>query len=156
MKIHCAWCESNADAESVDIGVGMQQVDAARCDECGAVQMAGYGEDKANATAEENRRRWWMGEETEWFMIHVLDTDKWFNTREWVEHLFGFVEWDPRAWTLQTRVCVSDFHGVVHDTYVTYDPENTRVFRGRCGQKLRVAGSGAMVEPTCVACVGRL
>lgn len=149
----CAWCEGDADAEYVDIGVGQQQVDPGRCRDCGAVQMGGYGEDKADAIPEENRRRWWMGEDTEDFMIHVLETDRWYNAREWIEHLLGIPENDPRAYKLHAYVYVADLMGVVHCAYPEIDGEH--VFRTRCGRDLTIAGSGPMPAPTCLACTIR-
>lgn len=151
--MRCAWCEGPADAEYVDIGVGQQQVDAGRCSDCGAVQMGGYGEDKADASPEENRRRWWMGPDTEDYMIHVLETDRWYNAREWVEHLFGIPPNDPRAHQMHQRVNVADLGGVVHSAYVEYD--GGHVFRARCGRDLTVAGSGPMSAVTCVTCATR-
>lgn len=155
----CAWCEGPADAEYVDIGVGLQQVTAACCRDCGAVQMGGYGEDKADATSEENRRGWWMGPDTEDFMIHVLETDHWYNAREWVDHMLGVPDNDPRAYRLHERLFVADLMGVVHEAYTTvytsmYDYD--RRFQTCCGYILTVAGSGPRRVATCVTCATQL
>lgn len=150
----CAWCEGPADAEYVDIGVGQQQVTPAQCRDCGAQQMR-YDDDSAQATPEENRRRWWMGPDTEDYMIHDVDDDAWLNQRQWLERMLGIPAFDPRAHRLNTHIYVGDLMGVVHETYVVVDVSNELAFLSRCGTRIVVASTGAMPGPTCVACATR-
>jgi hypothetical protein len=57
----CPWCNSTeVDAEYVHNGVGLEQVDAAMCASCGAVQMNSYS-DNTTASEEEQRLGWWRG-----------------------------------------------------------------------------------------------
>lgn len=59
----CPYCGSkNIDIESVDIGIGFQQVAPASC-ECGARQFD-HNEDRTTASDEEKARGWWAPEST--------------------------------------------------------------------------------------------
>jgi len=63
--VTCGWCGSrDTDAEYVDNGVGMQQVTAAVCRHCGAVQINPYNEEEV-VDLEDRERGWYASEETE-------------------------------------------------------------------------------------------
>jgi hypothetical protein len=59
----CGWCGSkDTDAEFVDNGVGMQQVSAATCGNCGATQVGPY--DEGEIDPEDKKRGWHAGHES--------------------------------------------------------------------------------------------
>lgn len=56
----CGWCGSEeVDYETVDNGVGRQQVSPAQCSRCGAVEIGPYDEEPINPV--DRRRGWYAG-----------------------------------------------------------------------------------------------
>jgi hypothetical protein len=53
----CPYCDTEAECDEVDIGVGIQQAGPYYCPECRAVQFD--WRDAPNATDEEKAKGWW-------------------------------------------------------------------------------------------------
>lgn len=61
-KVLCPYCGHEADAEFVDIGVGMQQCTPYGCPNCHAVEIGPHDEPK-ELTENEKRTGWYEPEE---------------------------------------------------------------------------------------------
>lgn len=153
--MRCGWCDGdNTDAAYIDNGVGMQQVSAATCGDCGATQFNPY-DNNGNADPEEKRRRWWRGECTDDFMLHLIDTDEWVTGDQW---LWGMVAplmpWHPAMHRWGTRLNIRGFvDDIAHDCEVRWRVStDDHVFEARCGAIFGVASEAPAAEPTCIKC----
>jgi hypothetical protein len=66
--VTCGWCgSSDTRFETVDIGVGFQQVTAAECAHCGATQISpdDLYDDNCEIDPEDVKRGWYAGSDTE-------------------------------------------------------------------------------------------
>jgi len=156
--MRCGWCNSrNAYAEYVDNGVGMQQVAAGSCGDCGASQF-NVACGAMDADPEEVRRGWWRGPDTDAFMLHFTDRGEWLTRDEWVQRIhWPFTPWDPNAHQPGARVYVRGFvDNVVHDCVSLYAIRNmdddSQLFSARCGV-IFYLGHAVHPAPTCIACV---
>ncbi len=158
----CPWCESeNVDAEFVDVGVGGrgQQVTPYSCGDCGARQ---FGPQDHHLTLsdgvdlEEARRHWFRGEDTEHFVLKIVETGREMTLRQWQHKMLGYAPWDLDGWRLDSYITAPDLHGVVHYGVVDHDLRNVKCFKTTCGDTLSVLGGVAGGALTCFECDAKL
>lgn len=86
--IQCGWCGAKADAEHVDNGIGWQQVSPGMCGDCGAVEMGAFDSPR-DVSTEERKRGWYMGPETDFLVINVLDEKRALAANEWIDRMLA-------------------------------------------------------------------
>jgi hypothetical protein len=131
----CGWCGSkDTDAEYVDNGVGMQQVTAAVCNHCGAVQIGPYNEEE-HTDPEDKRRGWYASGET----LSVIAEDEALLTIR------------ARDYNNGERMLV-EHEGTVHQAFkrVSWaDP----TFQFACGVETAIAQRPTVDIVTCFNCI---
>ena len=138
--MRCGWCGSeDVSFETVDIGVGLQQVTPAMCDQCGAVEIVSCDVEPINPI--DKKRGWYAGPDELMFVGPQRQQ-------------MPPVRSEPlRAWLCDfgTRVHVPWFN-MVHVSYVE-KVYNSSQFRTNCG----LVFDGCELPPdnhiTCLVCL---
>jgi hypothetical protein len=137
-SVTCGWCGSgDTDAEFVNNGVGMQQVTAASCNHCGAIQMSpeDWGDLVSGVDPEDLRRGWYASAETEDVVIQDLRASE-IRARDFKNGEKMLVEHE----------------GTVHQAFKRLswaDP----TFQMLCGIETEVAKRPSVEAVTCFECI---
>jgi hypothetical protein len=157
--MHCGWCDGKADAEYIDNGVGMQQVAAGVCGDCGATQVGPY-DDNSRLEAHERKRGWTWGVDTGDYLLYFPEENDWLTGRHWVQRMLR--PWLlPLAdvWRIGDRVIVPALDGPVHVCQVMFSKrafeDYDKAFLADCGVSFEIAGAFPSDAPTCFACIIR-
>lgn len=152
--MECPWCESeDIDVPTVDVDVGEQQVASATCGQCGASQMSFLAEMHTHVLPEEKRRGWFMGPDTENYVL-LVENGNWLTPRAWFQRMAGPVPGDLSIYRPGALLHLKDLDEVIHHGVLMAGGPRAYV-TSICARRLNVGLVMRGGPTTCLTCVIR-